>query len=80
MRPGTVVVDVAVDQGGCIETCKPTTHDDPVYVVDGVLHYCGQHARSGSIYLYHCPYQCNPALCASIGQQRLEKACETTSN
>lgn len=40
MRPGTVVVDVAVDQGGCIETCKPTTHDDPVYVVDGVLHYC----------------------------------------
>ncbi len=39
MRPGTVVVDVAVDQGGCIETCKPTTHDDPVYVVDGVLHY-----------------------------------------
>jgi alanine dehydrogenase len=40
MRPGTVVVDVAVDQGGCIETCKPTTHEDPVYVVDGVLHYC----------------------------------------
>lgn len=40
MRPGTVVVDVAVDQGGCIETCKPTTHADPTYVVDGVLHYC----------------------------------------
>ena len=40
MRPGTVVVDVAVDQGGCIETCKPTTHEDPVYVVDGVVHYC----------------------------------------
>ncbi|MFT4522608.1 MAG: alanine dehydrogenase [Bacteroidia bacterium] len=40
MRPGTVVVDVAVDQGGCIETCKPTTHEDPTYVVDGVLHYC----------------------------------------
>lgn len=40
MRPGTVVVDVAVDQGGCIETCKPTTHDDPTYVVDGVVHYC----------------------------------------
>lgn len=37
---GPVVVDVAVDQGGCIETCKPTTHADPTYVVDGVLHYC----------------------------------------
>ena len=40
MEPGTVVVDVAVDQGGCIETCKPTTHEDPTYVVDDVLHYC----------------------------------------
>ena len=40
MRPGTVVVDVAVDQGGCIETCHPTTHEDPTFVVDGVLHYC----------------------------------------
>ena len=40
MRPGTVVVDVAVDQGGCIETCKPTTHAEPTYVVDDVLHYC----------------------------------------
>ncbi|MBL3655622.1 alanine dehydrogenase [Fulvivirga sediminis] len=40
MRPGTVLVDVAVDQGGCIETCKPTTHQDPTYVIDDVLHYC----------------------------------------
>ncbi|HVJ89510.1 MAG TPA: alanine dehydrogenase [Labilithrix sp.] len=40
MEPGSVVVDVAVDQGGCIETCKPTTHAQPTYVVDGVLHYC----------------------------------------
>jgi len=40
MRPGTVVVDVAVDQGGCIETCKPTTHENPTYVVDDILHYC----------------------------------------
>ena len=40
MRPGTVVVDVAVDQGGCIETCKPTTHDNPTYVIDDVVHYC----------------------------------------
>ena len=40
MRPGTVLVDVAVDQGGCIETCHPTTHEDPTFLVDGVLHYC----------------------------------------
>ena len=40
MKPGAVIVDVAVDQGGCIETCRPTTHEDPVFVVDGVVHYC----------------------------------------
>lgn len=40
MRPGTVLVDVAVDQGGCIETCKPTTHEDPTFVIDEVMHYC----------------------------------------
>ena len=40
MKPGAVVIDVAVDQGGCIETCKPTTHDNPTYMVDGILHYC----------------------------------------
>jgi alanine dehydrogenase len=40
MRKGSVVVDVAVDQGGCIETCKPTTHENPTFIVDGVVHYC----------------------------------------
>jgi alanine dehydrogenase len=40
MRPGTVLVDVAVDQGGCIETCKPTTHQDPTFIIDDVVHYC----------------------------------------
>lgn len=40
MKPGSVIVDVAVDQGGCCETTRPTTHSDPVYVLDGVLHYC----------------------------------------
>lgn len=40
MRPGTVLVDVAVDQGGCIETCRPTTHEDPTFIIDGVVHYC----------------------------------------
>jgi alanine dehydrogenase len=40
MRPGSVVVDIAIDQGGCFETSRPTTHADPVYVVHGVTHYC----------------------------------------
>ncbi|WP_223646277.1 alanine dehydrogenase [Corallococcus sp. EGB] len=40
MEPGSVVVDVAVDQGGCIETCKPTTHDNPTFTVSDVVHYC----------------------------------------
>jgi alanine dehydrogenase len=39
MREGAVIVDVAVDQGGCVETTRPTTHQDPVYIVDGVVHY-----------------------------------------
>jgi alanine dehydrogenase len=40
MKPASVLVDVAIDQGGCFETSRPTTHTDPTYVVDGVLHYC----------------------------------------
>jgi alanine dehydrogenase len=40
MRPGTVIVDVSIDQGGCIETARPTSHSDPIYTVDGVIHYC----------------------------------------
>jgi alanine dehydrogenase len=40
MKPGAVLVDVAIDQGGCFETSRPTTHDDPVFEVDGILHYC----------------------------------------
>ncbi len=40
MKPGAVIVDVAIDQGGCIETSRPTTHREPTYVVDGVVHYC----------------------------------------
>lgn len=40
MKPGSVVVDVAVDQGGCVETSRPTTHSDPIYLVEDVLHYC----------------------------------------
>jgi alanine dehydrogenase len=40
MKPGSVLVDVAIDQGGCFETSRPTTHEDPCYIVDGVVHYC----------------------------------------
>lgn len=40
MKPGAVLADVAIDQGGCFETSKPTTHDDPTYVVDNIVHYC----------------------------------------
>jgi alanine dehydrogenase len=56
MQPGAVIVDVAIDQGGCTETSKPTTHDDPIYIVDGIVHYCvanmpGAVARSSTIAL-----------------------------
>jgi alanine dehydrogenase len=40
MKPGSVIIDVAIDQGGCVETSKPTTHKNPTYIVDEVLHYC----------------------------------------
>ncbi|MEL6862524.1 MAG: alanine dehydrogenase, partial [Pseudomonadota bacterium] len=40
MRPGAVLVDIAIDQGGCFETSHATTHEDPIYEVDGILHYC----------------------------------------
>jgi len=56
MRPGSVFVDVAIDQGGIGETSRPTTHDDPVYVEEGVVHYCvanmpGAYARTSTIAL-----------------------------
>jgi alanine dehydrogenase len=56
MKPGSVLVDVAIDQGGCFETSKATTHQDPTYVVEGVTHYCvanmpGGVARTSTIAL-----------------------------
>lgn len=56
MRPGSVLVDVAIDQGGCFETSKPTTHAEPTYAVDGVIHYCvtnmpGAVARTSAVAL-----------------------------
>jgi alanine dehydrogenase len=56
MRPGSVLVDIAIDQGGCFETSHPTTHDKPTYVVDGIVHYCvanmpGAVARTSTVAL-----------------------------
>jgi alanine dehydrogenase len=56
MRPGSVLVDVAIDQGGCFETSRPTTHADPTYIVDGIVHYCvtnmpGAVARTSAVAL-----------------------------
>ena len=56
MRPGSVIVDVAIDQGGCFETSHPTTHTDPTYEVDGIIHYCvanmpGAYARTSTFAL-----------------------------
>jgi alanine dehydrogenase len=56
MKKGAVIVDVSVDQGGCVETSHPTTHDDPVFVVDGIVHYCvanmpGAYPRTSTIAL-----------------------------
>ena len=74
MRPGTVIVDIAVDQGGCVETTQPTTHEDPVYIVErrGALQR-GEHARCRALHLYPRPDQCHPALCASLAEKGATK-------
>ena len=59
MKPGSVIVDVAIDQGGCAETSRPTTHSNPTYIVDGVVHYCvanipGAVARTSTFALSNC--------------------------
>ena len=61
MKPGSVFVDIAIDQGGCAETSRPTTHDDPTYVEEGVLHYCvanmpGAYARTATQALTNVTY------------------------
>lgn len=62
MRPGSVVVDIAIDQGGCCETSRPTTHHDPVFVEEGVTHYCvanmpGAYARTATQALTNATFQ-----------------------
>jgi alanine dehydrogenase len=77
MRPGSVLVDIAVDQGGCAETTHPTTHHDPVYVEEGVTHYCvanmpGAYARTATQALGNVTYRYIEAL-ADLG---LAEACQ----
>ena len=63
MKPGAVIVDVAIDQGGCVETSRETTHHDPIYVEHGVVHYCvGQHARRGAGHLHPRAHERHPPL------------------
>ena len=62
MRPGSVLVDIAIDQGGCAETSHPTTHNDPVFVEEGVIHYCvanmpGAYARTATQALTNVTYR-----------------------
>ena len=57
MKKGAVIVDVAIDQGGCIETAHPTTHSDPSYLVDGVVHYCVTNMRSRAQHLHPRAHQ-----------------------
>ena len=77
MRPGSVFVDVAIDQGGIGETSHPTTHDDPVYIEEGVVHYCvanmpGAYARTSTIALSNATVSYG----LQIASQGVEKACE----
>jgi alanine dehydrogenase len=77
MKPGSVFVDIAIDQGGCAETSRPTTHDDPVYVEEGVVHYCvanmpGAYARTATQALTNVTYPYIEA----IAEHQLHAACE----
>jgi alanine dehydrogenase len=76
MKPGSVLVDIAIDQGGCAETSRPTTHDDPVFVEEGILHYCvtnmpGAYARTATQALTNVTFPYIEAL----ADKGLEGAC-----
>jgi len=77
MKPGSVLVDIAIDQGGCVETSRPTTHHDPVFVEEGIQHYCvanmpGAYARTATQALTNVTYRYIETL-ADLG---LEEACK----
>jgi alanine dehydrogenase len=61
MRPGSAVVDISVDQGGCFETTRPTTHEDPTYIEEGIVHYCvanipGAYPRTSTLALTNATF------------------------
>jgi alanine dehydrogenase len=77
MRPGSVLVDIAIDQGGCAETSRPTTHHNPVFVEEGVTHYCvanmpGAYARTATQALTNVTYR----YIEMLADQGLAEACE----
>jgi alanine dehydrogenase len=77
MRPGSVLVDIAIDQGGCAETSRPTTHDHPVYVEEGVTHYCvanmpGAYARTATQALTNVTYR----FIETLADHGLAEACQ----
>lgn len=80
MKPGSVIIDVAIDQGGCVETSKPTTHSDPTYVVEDVVHYCvtnmpGAVGRTSTFAL------CNVTLpwVLQLANRGIETACKSSA-
>ena len=77
MRPGSVLVDIAIDQGGCAETSRPTTHDNPTFVEEGVIHYCvanmpGAYARTATQALTNVTYR----YLELLADQGLAEACQ----
>jgi alanine dehydrogenase len=77
MRPGSVLVDIAIDQGGCAETSRPTTHQDPVFIEEGITHYCvanmpGAYARTATQALTNVTYR----YIELIADHGLAEACE----
>ena len=81
MRPGSVFVDIAIDQGGCAETSRPTTHDDPIFVEEGVIHYCvanmpAAYARTATQALTNVTYR----YIEQIADFGLEEACQRNAN
>src|SRR5690348_1457406 len=80
MKPGSVLVDIAIDQGGCAETSRPTTHDNPVFVEEGVTHYCvanmpGAYARTATQALTNATYR----YIEQLADHGLKEACQRQS-
>lgn len=80
IQPGTVIIDISIDQGGCIETSHPTTHSDPVFDVDGIVHYCvanmpGAFPRSSTFALVNATHQFG-LMIANMGWKRAARECE----